>query len=143
MQTNLTRRSFLTRTLGGASLLCVPSAIFAKYEEEADAASNEVVLRFSALSDVHFKKNRDCKEADRFQRSMKFMYDYSSQQPYKNFDAMLVAGDKSDHGWDEELLFFKEVMDEGIKEGTTTILCMGNHEFIAGNKKRWEEIFER
>ncbi len=143
MQTNLTRRSFLTRTLGGASLLCVPSAIFAKYEEEADAASNEVVLRFSALSDVHFKKNRDCKEADRFRRSMKFMYDYSSQQPYKNFDAMLVAGDKSDHGWDEELLFFKEVMDEGIKKGTTTILCMGNHEFIAGNKKRWEEIFER
>ncbi|MDD3590912.1 MAG: metallophosphoesterase [Thermoguttaceae bacterium] len=142
MQINLTRRSFLRRSLGGASLLCLPSALFAKYEEEADASANEVVLRFSALSDVHFKKT-ESKEVGRFRRSMEFMYDYSSKQPYKNFDAMLVAGDMTDHGWDEELLPFKKVMDEGIKEGTATILCMGNHEFNGGNKPRWEDIFER
>lgn len=143
MQTAISRRSFLTRGAAGASLLCVPSAVFAKYEAESDANSNEVILRFSALSDVHFKKDPACVEADRFRRSMQFMYDYSSKQSYKNFDAMLVAGDVSDHGWDEELLLFKKIMDEGIKEGTETIVCMGNHEFIAGNKPRWEEIFER
>ena len=143
MQNKLSRRSFLARGAAGASLFCLPGALFAKYEAEANAASNDVVLRFSALSDVHFKKNRDCVEAKRFARSMEFMYEYSAEQPYKNFDGMLVAGDMSDHGWDEELTFFKEVMDAGIKEGTTTIICMGNHEFIGGSKARWEEIFER
>lgn len=140
---NFSRRSFLTRGTVGASLLCLPTALWAKYEAEADANSNDVVIRFAAMSDVHFKKNPDCVEADRFLRSMQFMYDYSSKQQYKKFDALLVAGDMSDHGWDEELLFFKSVMDKGIQEGTTTILCMGNHEFIDGSKARWEEIFER
>lgn len=144
MFSNISRRSFLTRGFAGASLICVPAAVFAEIEEKNNANnSNEVTLRFSALSDVHFKADRNCVEADRFRRSMEFMYEYSSKQAYKCFDAMLVAGDVSDHGDDEELLFFKEVMDEGIQKETTTILCMGNHEFYRGNKPRWEEIFER
>lgn len=144
MQSVISRRSFLSRTAAGASLLCVPSSLFAAYEKEADANDNEVVLRFSAFSDVHLKKNPDCAEAERFRRAIKFMYDYSSKQSYKTYDAMLVAGDFSDHGWDEELLLFKKIMDEEIKKDeTTTVLCMGNHEFIAGSKPRWEEIFER
>ncbi len=142
IDSNLSRRSFLG-TFAASSLLCLPSALFAAYEAEEDAASNDVVLRFSALSDVHFKKSPEAREVDRFRRSMKFMYDYSSKQKYTKFDAMLVAGDFSDHGYEEELTLFKKIMDEGIKPGTETILCMGNHEFIAGSKERWEKIFNR
>ena len=139
----LTRRSFLGKSLACASALCLPAALFKEVEARADEQENDVVLRFSALSDVHFKVSPEAQEVDRFRRSMSFMYDYSAKQKYPKFDAMLVAGDFSDHGYDEELLLFKKIMDEGIRPGTETILCMGNHEFIAGSKKRWEEIFER
>ncbi|MBQ9370826.1 MAG: metallophosphoesterase [Thermoguttaceae bacterium] len=139
---SVSRRAFLASGASAATLMCLPARLFAQYEAGADA-DNPVVLRFSALSDVHFKVSPQAQEVDRFRRAMKFMYDYSAEQSYQNFDAMLVAGDVSDHGWDDELLLFKKVMDEGIKQGTETILCMGNHEFIAGTKPRWEEIFER
>ncbi|MBQ9370828.1 MAG: metallophosphoesterase [Thermoguttaceae bacterium] len=137
------RRSFLARGASAASLLCLPVRLFAKYEADAEAADNPVVLRFSALSDVHFKVSPEAQEVDRFRRAIQFMYDYSAEQSYKNFDAMLIAGDFSDHGLDDELLLFKKIMDEGVKPGTETILCMGNHEFKKGSKPRWEEIFER
>ena len=142
MQEQISRRSFISSG-AGVALACLSSAMYARYEAKADEAANDVVLRFSALSDVHFKKNRDCVEADRFARCMNFMSEYSAKQSYKNFDAMLIAGDMTDHGWDDELLFFKEVMDKGTPKDTTTIICMGNHEFIGGSKARWEEIFER
>jgi hypothetical protein len=139
----VTRRNFIARSFLGATVLCLPAGLFKEFEARADEAKNDVVLRFSALSDVHFKTSPNTAEVDRFRRSMSFMYDYSAEQKYQNFDAMLVAGDLTDYGADEELLLFKKVMDEGIKPGTETILCMGNHEFISGAKKRWEEIFER
>ncbi len=139
----LSRRSFLARGASAAALTCLPARLFAKYEADTEDADNPVVLRFSALSDVHFKVSPQAQEVDRFRRAIKFMYDYSAEQPYKNFDAMLIAGDFSDHGYDEELLLFKKIMDEGVKPGTETILCMGNHEFFKGSKARWEEIFER
>ena len=139
----LSRRSFLSRGASGAALLCLPASLFRDYEARADEDNNPVVLRFSALSDVHFKVSPQAQEVDRFRRAIKFMYDYSAKQSYNKFDAMLIAGDVSDHGWDDELLLFKKIMDEGVKPGTTTILCMGNHEFIGGTKPRWEEIFER
>ncbi len=133
----------MSRTLAGATLLCLPAGLFSKLEAKADEEGNDVVLRFSALSDVHFKVSPEAKEVDRFRRSMAFMYEYSAKQKYPNFDAMLVAGDFSDHGYEEELTLFRKIMDEGIKEGTETILCMGNHEYIAGSRERWERIFER
>ena len=139
----MTRRSFISRSLVGASMVCLPAALFKEIEARADEQENDVVLRFSALSDVHFKVSPEAQEVDRFRRSMSFMYDYSAKQKYPKFDAMLVAGDFSDHGYDEELTLFRKIMDEGIRPGTETILCMGNHEFIRGTKKRWEEIFER
>ena len=52
---SLTRRSFIARSLAGASMLCLPTALFKDVEARADEQGNDVVLRFSALSDVHFK----------------------------------------------------------------------------------------
>ena len=135
------RRSFLKNSVLGASLFCLPTKLYAEYA--AGAEEKDVVLRFAAFSDVHLKKNADCVEAARFKRAIEFMYEYSREQKYKTCDGMLVAGDFSDHGYDEELFLFKKIMDEGIKPETTSILCMGNHEFHGGTKKRWEEIFER
>lgn len=144
----ITRRGFISRSVAGAALLCMSSSAFRDFEARADEEENDVVLRFSAFSDVHFKKSPEAREVDRFRRSMSFMYDYSAKQKYSNFDAMLVAGDFSDHGYDEELLLFKKILDEGIRPGTEPLLCIGNHEFYSGKeahevRRRWEEIFER
>ncbi|MGN0911161.1 MAG: hypothetical protein ACI4NV_07085, partial [Thermoguttaceae bacterium] len=108
----LSRRSFLSQSVLGAGLLCLPSSMFKISELHAEEENNNVVLRFCALSDVHFKTSPDTKEVDRFRRAIRFMYDYSAQQPYSKFDALLIAGDVSDHGLDEELLLFKKTMDE-------------------------------
>ena len=139
----LSRRSFLSQSVLGAGLLCLPSSVFKISEIHAEEENNSVVLRFCALSDVHFKTSPDTKEVDRFRRAIRFMYDYSAQQPYSKFDALLIAGDVSDHGLDEELLLFKKTMDEEIHDDVKTIMCMGNHEFYSGNKPRWREIFQR
>ena len=111
----VSRRNFISRSMAGAALFCLPAGLFKDFEARADEENNDVVLRFSALSDVHFKVSPEAQEVDRFRRSMSFMYEYSAKQKYPKFDAMLVAGDFSDHGYDEELLLFRKIMDEGIK----------------------------
>ena len=69
MMEKMNRRSFL-----GASLLalCIPSKLFA--EEE----SNNVVLRFAALSDVHYDKSHNDASAERvrFAKALQFMNEY-------------------------------------------------------------------
>ena len=140
--TATSRRSFLKMGAAGAlSTLCVPSRIFAKYESSADSESNDVVLRCAVMSDVHFNGSVESKEYERFVRSLEFMYKYSSQQSYSKFDALVVVGDMSNHGIEAELSLFKKAMDAGIKEGTKTFLCMGNHEFYGGSQQLWREIF--
>ncbi|MBP5621195.1 MAG: metallophosphoesterase, partial [Thermoguttaceae bacterium] len=137
----VSRREFLKNGVLGASLFVLPAKLYAEYEAGSEA--KEIVLRFAAFSDTHLKKNADCVEADRLKRALEFMYEYSRVQNYKTVDGMLVAGDFTDNGLDEELFLFKKIVDEGLKPETTSIFCMGNHEFHRGTKKRWEEIFDR
>ena len=124
-----------------ASSLFVPRDLFAAYEKEAEAVGNDVVLRCCIMSDVHFDGNPKAKEVERFRRAIDFTYRYSADQPYKNFDALLVVGDMSNHGIESELTLFKKEMDAAIKPGTDTFLCMGNHEFYGGNQEYWQSVF--
>ncbi|MBP5620605.1 MAG: metallophosphoesterase [Thermoguttaceae bacterium] len=100
MSTSIDRRSFL-----GASLLalCVPSKLFAAEDSE------EVVLRFAALSDVHYdaSHNDQSPERVRFGKALRFMNEFCASQPYDKFDALVVAGDFSNHGVIEEIGSFK------------------------------------
>lgn len=137
----LSRRSFLGATAASAGLLCLPGRLLAKYEAAADAARNDVVLRFAAMSDVHFKKDPKVREVARFKRSLEFMREYSAKQNYPNFDLLLVAGDISDHGFIEEIGTFKKCLEEGLKPETKLSICMGNHEFWGGSKPLWEKTF--
>ncbi|MBR4104458.1 MAG: metallophosphoesterase [Thermoguttaceae bacterium] len=137
----LTRRSFLGGAAAATGLLCLPSRLLAKYEAAADAAENDVVLRFAAMSDIHFKKDPKVREVARFKRALEFMYDYSAKQKYPTFDLLLVAGDISDHGIIEEIGTFKKCLDEGLKPETKLSICMGNHEFWGGSKPLWEKTF--
>lgn len=135
MSTTITRRTFLSASL---LALCIPSKLFAQGDKP------ELVLRFAALSDVHYDRshNEHSAERVRFAKALRFMNEYSAKQTYDRFDALLVAGDFSNHGVIEEIGPFKKTMDENLNSSTRRILCMGNHEYYGGNRELWENTFE-
>ena len=131
----LSRRSFLGAS---ALVLCAPTRLFAK------DVDSDVVLRFAALSDVHFDKshNDTSNERVRLNAALEFMNAFVKDQPYDQFDALVVAGDFSNHGLREELEPFRRILDARLESSTKRVLCMGNHEYYGGNRALWEEIFE-
>ncbi len=115
-------------------------------EETSDAEIkdlNKVVLRFAAMSDIHLGGSASEAEYKRFKQSLDFMYEFAAEQSYKNFDLLLVAGDMTNHGYDNELAAFQNIVDEKLKEGTEKLFIMGNHEFYNDDtsdtaQQRWE-----
>ena len=133
------RRDFLKFGAASAlSLACVPRELFA-----ADSANQgaKCVMRCAVMSDIHFNGKPDAKEVVRLRRVLRFMYEYSAQQPYNRFDALVVVGDMSNNGVREQIGLFKKTLDEEIHGETKTLLCMGNHEFYGGNQELWREVF--
>ena len=135
MDKKIDRRTFLGAS---ALVLCLPSRLF------AEEIARDVVLRFVALSDVHYDRGHkdDAPERVRFAAALKFMNEFSAKQKYDRFDALVVAGDFSNHGVPEELNPFKKTMDDNLKDSTRRVLCMGNHEYYGGNRELWEKTFE-
>ncbi len=130
----ISRRKFL-----GASLLtlCLPRSLWAWPE-------NEIVLRFTAMSDVHFDISNKSTSTihQRLRKAISAAREYSFSQPYKKLDAFAVAGDFSNHGQEEELRPFRKIMDDLLDPDVKRVLCMGNHEFWKGNKKLWSSVFD-
>ena len=88
------------------------------------------VLRFAVCSDVHLSGEENQANAKRFAALYNDTYDYAATQSYKGFDAVIVAGDMTGGGREPEYVMFKKIIDENCREGTRTLVCMGNHEFI-------------
>ncbi|MDO5309053.1 MAG: metallophosphoesterase [Planctomycetia bacterium] len=135
MTLNINRRSFI----GGSLLaLCIPSRLFANTENKP------IVLRFAALSDVHYdaSHNEQSDQHVRLNKALQFMNQYSAQQPYDKFDALVVAGDISNHGVPKEINDFKATLDANLNDATRRVICMGNHEFYGGSRALWEETFQ-
>lgn len=90
------------------------------------------VVRFAVCSDVHLNGEKDQAEAKRFAKLINFMYDYSSKQEYKNFDALVLVGDIATTGYPVEYQMINEIIDTNLKKDETKLLtCLGNHEYIA------------
>ena len=96
------------------------------------------------MSDVHFDRSHADASAERVRlgKAIRFMNEFSQAQPYKGFDALVVAGDLSNHGVPEELVPFKKILDDNLRPSTKRVLCMGNHEHYGGNRELWQQIFE-
>ena len=92
------------------SLISVPNT--SAYAEESD-----VVLRFVVMSDVHVGSAGDA-QTQRFAKVMSTAYDYAESQSYDKLDAILVAGDMTNYGFEYEMLAFKDALEENVKEGT-------------------------
>lgn len=101
-------------------------------------------IRFIVMSDVHVKPEKDCKELARLRTGLRDAYNYAEQSSYNKIDAFVVVGDFANRGAEEEMLNFKEVLDEYIKPETDVTLSVASHEYGAGEdvaKERLRKIF--
>ncbi|MDO4549635.1 MAG: LamG-like jellyroll fold domain-containing protein [Planctomycetia bacterium] len=134
MHPTISRRQFL----GSSFVLCaLSSRLFAGNTENTD----NIVLRFAAMSDIHYSGRANTPQPGRFQKSLRFMNEYCAKQKYSGFDALLVAGDMTDNGRENQLGPFINDLHAGLTSDTKAVMCMGNHEFWGGGSKPlWEKI---
>jgi predicted phosphodiesterase len=100
-----------------------------------------VVLRFILSSDVHITSANPVNQGSRRTRKMiNLTYAYAATQPYKGLDAVVVAGDLTDHGRIRQYEAFKKIMDEEIREGTQLITVMGNHGYHDGVMSNYTSV---
>lgn len=89
------------------------------------------VVRFAVCSDVHLNGDENQQEVARFRQLFDTVYAYSETQEYKNFDAIVMAGDIATSGRPVEYQMINRILDEKVREGTKVLTCCGNHEYIA------------
>ncbi len=105
------------------------------------------VLRFLAVSDIHFPDEEDSKEHKYFKRALELAYKIAeSHETYKRIDAVYVVGDFATSGSRTQMLSFKAALDNGLKPETERTLMMASHEFHGeggeeGALERFSEIF--
>lgn len=90
----------------------------------------EPVIRFAVCSDVHLNGEDDQAEAKRLEKLINFMYDYSADKSYKNFDALCMVGDTCNTGKEIEYDKLNEILDNNLRDETKLLICTGNHEYI-------------
>ena len=106
------------------------------------------VLRFVAVSDVHYKSERT-KETERMEKAMKAAYRIAEEHPtYKKLDALVVVGDFANSGEQVQMDLFKETLDNFTKEETKKIMLISSHEFhgtggMEGGYERFEKTFSQ
>ena len=95
-------------------------------------------------SDVHYKDGYTV-ERDRMKHAIEKSYELASKDEYKNLDAIYVVGDFANRGTPEQMIAFKNTLDECVKEGTYVNLSVASHEFghdgVDGAKQRLKDIF--
>lgn len=97
---------------------------------QAQAAENNVVLRFLVASDVHLTDNANDKQANQLKGMFASAYTYALAQTYKNIDAVILVGDSVCYGDVEEYQTLKTTLDAvDISSETEVLTLMGNHEW--------------
>lgn len=103
----------------------------------------EPVLRFTVCSDIHLDGNSDSSNAKRFRKLFDQSYKYSeAHETYNNLDAVMVCGDMTEWGREEEYKVFNEIISEKCRSETQMLVCMGNHEFIEAREIEGVDSFE-
>lgn len=103
------------------------------------------VLRFTVVSDIHYK-DTDSVERERMKKAVETSYALSEKEEYSKLDALYVVGDFATSGTEEQMLAFKNTLDETLKDGTKVTLSLASHEFFAGEEialERFKRIFSQ
>jgi hypothetical protein len=87
------------------------------------------VLRFAAMSDVHFKDYHSV-ERERFRTALANSYAFAAQDAeHPTLDALCVIGDFTDRGTETQLQAFHEALTKQLRPETHLILSIASHEF--------------
>lgn len=90
------------------------------------------VFRAIACSDTHVSSTSST-TGNRLAKLFKSVYKYASgHAAYNTVDAMLVAGDLTNSGEPSEFKAWNSIADANIKDETTLMTVMGNHEYYSG-----------
>ncbi len=90
------------------------------------------VLRFAVCSDIHLDGNENQEAAIRFSNLFEDFYKIAeNDNKYNKVDAMLIAGDFTGGGHENQYCIFNKIIDKNIKDETKQLCVLGNHEFIA------------
>lgn len=100
-------------------------------------------FRMIVMSDIHVKPEKDCKELARLRKGLDFAYNYAENSEYKNIDAFVAVGDFANSGREQEMLNFKEVLDEKLKPETDITLFMASHEYHGEGEDAAKEKLQR
>lgn len=113
-------------------------ALLTKNTSEMPVASEDFVpaIRFIACSDVHGQN-------ERFTDMMNTMYSlYDNDPVYAGIDLVMVAGDFTGSGTDEQILAFKQTVDACVRQGTEPFFILGNHELHTETSREYfTELF--
>ena len=113
--------------------------------EAAEADDFEPIFRFAVTSDLHLTTEEHF-TAERFQALFTQMYALadSGESGYYGLDAIAISGDITDNGTPQEFNLAKNLIDNGVKEGTEMVITMGNHDYYHNRntgKATFESIF--
>ena len=90
------------------------------------------VIRLAVCSDTHISNTTDVR-AVRLGKLFDSAYRYADAHPtYQTLDAVLMAGDITDTGWDYEYKALNTIIEKHIRPDTQLIATMGNHEWLGG-----------
>ena len=135
MKTNLYFHQALSKiiTIAFAGLFGIYSVASGIKEVKVEKPENfQPVLRFVVCSDVHLSNEEGgLKNAARLRKLFSTAYEISKKSDYKKLDAVLVVGDMTDGGREQEYELYRDITKECVKDGTELLTVMGNHEHIA------------
>ncbi|MBQ7639170.1 MAG: metallophosphoesterase [Clostridia bacterium] len=96
--------------------------------EELSVEEFEPVFRFVACSDIHINAGAPARN-ERLRMLFETAYAYADAHPtYNKLDAVVMAGDITDSGSNEEYAILKSYIDNNMREGTELVSVMGNHD---------------
>lgn len=108
-------------TIVSLLLLLIPS-----YPPVKIINADEDKLVFSVISDVHIK-NIATQEQTKFENALKYL-----NNKYPEMDALLIAGDITNGGADEEYDRFNSIYSNYSNKNWKRIISMGNHDYWNG-----------
>ncbi len=109
------KKSFAVFT---ALILLFLCAVPAAAAEKAAAADFTPVIRFVAASDTHVKSG-DPTNAQRIRKMVSLAYEIAAaDHAYTGLDAVLVAGDLTNDGTEDEFRIFWDAMGGSLRDGT-------------------------
>jgi len=98
------------------------------------------VLRFITSSDVHMG-GTDSRRVSNLKNTLLVAYQYAANSKYNKVDAALYAGDIADDGSESNMKAFMTHVNSVIKDETTLIVSMGNHDVRAGDVADQVDLF--